>query len=47
MWLKRILSPEEEKEIEMERATMALMLNEITKPAYDPKNDPNVKGCFQ
>jgi hypothetical protein len=41
MFLKRILSPEEEKEIEIELATKALMLNGITKPSYsyDPRND--------
>jgi hypothetical protein len=38
--LKRILSPEEEKQIQIERAEKALKLNGYVKPPYDPKNDP-------
>jgi hypothetical protein len=40
MLLKRILSPEEEKQIQIERAEKALKLNGYVKPPYDPKNDP-------
>lgn len=38
--LKRIYTPEEEKQIQIERAEKALKLNGFVRPAYDPKNDP-------
>jgi hypothetical protein len=40
--LKRIYTPEEQKAMDVEKATKALMLNGYVKPNYDPRFHPTL-----